>query len=325
MTGKKPLYTSADVREAIVDIFSTTRGRRVAISAFVGEGAEAFLPMPAGIELVCWPHPTGTNPDALRTLMGKGVRVWFADRVHMKVYWSEHRGAVVTSANLSTYAMGKGDLHEFGVRLRAEDINIDRVLSSLTKRHALPAELRRLDTLHDKYTMATREFQDRKKPRAVEFKQWYGLPSRKQWFLGWWQEEQVHQSRAIRDLVEAQYQIPTSHDFLQVEKNQVQKGKWVLVFKLDDQTAGQLRWMFVDHVVRVSPKDKVYNRPYPYEAVQVWAARHYPPAPFLIDAKFRAAFKSVVRKITPEGIMNLRSMLPAKRMIDEIYKHYITG
>src|ERR1017187_6390493 len=144
------LYTSAEVRQAIVDIFSTTRGRRVAISAFVGDGAEAFLPSPSGISLVCWPHPSGTNPRTLRKLMAKGVEVSFADSLHMKVYWSEQKGAVVTSANLSTNAMGQGDLKEFGVRLPPKQIDIDRILQHLNVRPISPAELRRLDRLHDK-------------------------------------------------------------------------------------------------------------------------------------------------------------------------------
>src|SRR5262245_37865896 len=109
------LYTAAEVRSAIVRLFSFSRGRRVAISAFVGDGAEAYLPKPSGIQLICWPKEGGTNPNALRRLMAKGVEVFFCDALHMKVYWAEGRGAVVTSANLSRNALGAGDLKEVGV------------------------------------------------------------------------------------------------------------------------------------------------------------------------------------------------------------------
>lgn len=79
------LYTSAQVREAIINLFSLSKGRRVAITAFVGDGAEAFLPRPKGLELVCWPKAGGTNPNALRKLMKRGVQVSFSDSLHMKV------------------------------------------------------------------------------------------------------------------------------------------------------------------------------------------------------------------------------------------------
>ena len=102
MNDEHILYTSAEVRQKIIELFSTSRGRRVAITAFVGAGADAYLPKANGIELVCWPKAGGTNPFALRKLMKKGVSVSFVDSLHMKVYWTEDKGAVITSAAAST-------------------------------------------------------------------------------------------------------------------------------------------------------------------------------------------------------------------------------
>lgn len=65
----KILYSSADVRKAIVELFSLSKGRRVAVVAFVGRGAKACLPKPKGLELFCWPKEGGTNPDVLRDLL----------------------------------------------------------------------------------------------------------------------------------------------------------------------------------------------------------------------------------------------------------------
>src|SRR6266481_6428051 len=73
------LYTSAEVRRAIIEIFSTGIGRRVAISAFVGSGAEAYLPRANGLQLYCWPKEGGTNPVAIRKLLKLGVHVFFVD------------------------------------------------------------------------------------------------------------------------------------------------------------------------------------------------------------------------------------------------------
>jgi len=61
-------------------------------------------------------------------LISLGANLQFADRLHMKVYWSEGSGVVVTSANLSTNALGVGDLKEAGVLLGPESLDIDNSL-----------------------------------------------------------------------------------------------------------------------------------------------------------------------------------------------------
>ena len=98
MTMPEILDTSEDVRRAIIELYSSAKGRRVAVSAFVGEGAEMFLPRPKGIELVCWPKVGGTNPNVLRDLIKKGVVVRFSDNLHMKVYWAKGTGVIITSS-----------------------------------------------------------------------------------------------------------------------------------------------------------------------------------------------------------------------------------
>src|SRR4051812_26338296 len=112
---EKILYTSAEVRKAIIDLFTGCKGRRVAVVGFVGDGAESYLPKPSGIELICWPKAGGTNPNVLRRLAKNKVIIRFADRLHMKVYWAEGTGSIVTSANLSANALGAGNLKELGV------------------------------------------------------------------------------------------------------------------------------------------------------------------------------------------------------------------
>ena len=103
-------------------------GRRVAISAFVGDGARAFIRKPLGVEIICWPRAGGTNPLELNRLKNAGAHISFADRLHMKVYWAAKRGAIVGSANLSTNALGAGGLKEFGVLLPPGSIDIDELI-----------------------------------------------------------------------------------------------------------------------------------------------------------------------------------------------------
>src|SRR3990172_5431165 len=120
------------VRKEVYRIFKSEKGRRVALVAFVGKSAEAYLPKPKGIELICWPHAPGTNPTTIKFLMqNRKVDVRFSRRLHMKVYWTATQGTVVTSANLSTNAYGAGALHEAGVLLPSSKIDIDSLLDAV--------------------------------------------------------------------------------------------------------------------------------------------------------------------------------------------------
>jgi hypothetical protein len=125
------LRDGQSIRKEVRRLFSEEKGRRVALVAFVGKSAEAYLPKPSGLELICWPQAPGTNPATITFLLKKKVDVRFARRLHMKVYWTESRGAVVASANLSTNAYGAGALHEAGVLLPSSAININSLLKSV--------------------------------------------------------------------------------------------------------------------------------------------------------------------------------------------------
>jgi len=85
--------------------------------------------------------------------MKRRVRVFFADALHMKVYWSENKGTVITSANLSTNALGSGNLKEVGVLLEPGELDIDRLIQSLKLRPVTESALRKLDRLHKLYVV----------------------------------------------------------------------------------------------------------------------------------------------------------------------------
>lgn len=116
------LYTSADLHEAIKAILDSPAigERRVVVVAYVGRKAEAFLPHPQGLEIVCALEPGATSAEAIVRLRERGAKVWQAERLHMKVYWSSRRGAVVCSANASAGALGRSGLKEAGVWLPKE-------------------------------------------------------------------------------------------------------------------------------------------------------------------------------------------------------------
>ncbi len=96
------LYTTSAIRNAIQELFSDPKRRRVALVAFVGSDAEAYLPYPEGLELVCWPKAGATDANVIGRLLKRGAVVKFSDNLHMKVYWAAGKGAIITSANLSS-------------------------------------------------------------------------------------------------------------------------------------------------------------------------------------------------------------------------------
>ena len=60
------LPDSASVQRQVKRVFST-KGRKVAVVAFVGQDAETYLgKYLRGTEIYCWPRAGGTNPRAIQ-------------------------------------------------------------------------------------------------------------------------------------------------------------------------------------------------------------------------------------------------------------------
>jgi hypothetical protein len=199
----KVLYDSAQVQQAIKRIFRMSKGRRVAITAFVGKNASAYLPNPDGIELVCWPKAGGTNPSAVRDLIARKVKVRFADDVHMKLYWTSDKGAVVTSANLSTQALGSGGLRDMGVWIPSSAIAINKVLGSLKARAVTESALDKLDAAHLAYSKINPA------PKAISnvrsYAKWYASTPRSKWKIAWYYNQSVRLSRKAKGLLEKEH------------------------------------------------------------------------------------------------------------------------
>ena len=295
------LYTSAELRSAVHRLFDTD-GRRVALVAFVGDGAEDFLPRPNGLQLVCCPDGHATDPDELRRLMASGVKVKFSDRLHMKLYWSR-LGAVIASANLSRNGLG-GGLRELGVLLEPGTVDIKRLLEAANPHRPTTKEMHRLD----------RERRDRPKPRPgpkppprrTTFGDWLKQPHRRTWKMGWW-DKQGSVSSSTRALCEKLFGVKDVDDFLQCQKGDYNKHDWVLRFWTGGGSAGSPDWLFVDHVAR-DPKSDTPE--YPYEAVQLYPLRNYGEPPFdCREKRFRAAFKAAAERY---GVKRIESLVSAR-------------
>jgi hypothetical protein len=260
------LHTSNEVKTTIRSIFRDPRRRRVAIVAYVGKGAKAYLPNPRGLELYCWPQPGGTSAAAVRGLQRAGVDVSFADRVHMKVFWAEGKGAVVGSANLSDNALGTGGLHEAGVFLPASKVRIDSLIESIKPVDVTAATLLKLSAAEAR--KVPRNGQARRgKVGARTFAEWYADDRRKSWKWGYFDRYVdntfSHRARA------AVHEIDRSLSPTQVvycRRSQYSHGDWILNVRLT--TGGLLalpEWVFVHRVVLVEKRDRVYNREFPFQ------------------------------------------------------------
>lgn len=313
------LYTGESVRRAIRDLFRTGRGRRVAVSAFVGSGAETYLPRPAGIELYCWPSPGGTNPAAIRNLIKRDVDVHFADRLHAKVYWAAGRGAVITSANLSTNAFGRGELREVGVRLPAPAVDIDRIIRSAGAVEVTPAALRRLES-----AWAARGAARTPRSGGTTFPMWYGGPRTRdaRWLLSISEGYGVT-SQALRQRVYDQHASRTVTDWVSCRRGEVVEDDYVLFLNFKATKLVDVGWVHADHIVRVGRDDRAYDANYPYQVGQVAPLRHYRPPPFVLDGAFRRAVRATYAELKPyDGQPYLPTAPPPRRFLNAIMKHY---
>lgn len=320
----KTLLRSSEIRSEIIKLFSLSKGRRVAIVAFVGEGAEAYLPKPKGIHLICWPKAGGTNPNALRRLMKRGVSISFVDSLHMKLYWAEDKGAIISSANLSTNALGAGNLKEIGVVLPKGTIEIDALISKLRPRVVSAAELRKLDRLHKLYVIRNRNDFRTNRLGAQSFEDWYNSAHRAEWRLGWWDSIEYSASKSAKAICKKEYGVPEPHWAQACRQADCKKGDWTLSFRLTANGASTATWMFIDYVVKLTAAER-RDSGYPYEAVQIWSPNRYSERPFLIDSRFRRAFAQAVHKYRPDNIRKEKTTLPKEPLLDLVYAKYRRG
>jgi hypothetical protein len=321
------LYTSEAVRQAIRAVLAKGSGRRVAIAGFVGAGAEAYLPSPRGIELYCWPAAPGTNPSAVRKLGQKlGVAVHFSKRLHMKLYWSTKQGAVITSANLSSNALGHGDLKEFGVRVAKGVVDIDRVIRSLNATKMTDASLAELEIASLKERAARR--QSGGTSDRTSFAEWYTQHNKNHsWSLAPYDEYRIRESKRLREKASLRR---GSHFHLLMNlasTKEVSVDDYLLCVEAPFK-GRDISWMFVTHTAKVPRTDSAYDRRYPFQIGQEQRLGMYRRPPFEIDAKFRRAIAAATDELVNPKLareFDLETIRkPSKALLAFLYKYYIS-
>ena len=316
LTCPRLLYTSEEVREAIAEIFRAGRHRRrIALSAYVGDFAEFYLPFPDNLEVICSPTAGATSPSAIRKLISLGATVQFVDKLHMKVYWSEGIGAVVTSANLSTNAMGVGDLKEAGVLLGPESIDIAKLLKPLERRPAEP-HLHDLDLAHREYIKRNPRTG---RSRPASFADWYASPQRKSWKLLICEEYcDDGISQASKDHSRREMGFDPETWAWTSERAAAKEKDWVLCAALRREDKDNFAWLYVDHVQKVSRQDKAYSAEYPYELVQIRPLKTYSQPPFTVDFRFKKAFWKTAERLGIEE-ETLSPVSPPSEVLDSLH------
>lgn len=316
------LYTSADIHRQIKRLFGhpSPGDRRVALVAYVGTDAAKYLPHPKGLRLICNLSAGGTDPDSLRQLIARGANVEVSDSLHMKVYWSKSRGCVICSANASSSALGRDGLKESGIWLPSGAVDVKRLVRYSDPRKIGLSDLRRLDR-------ETREYERNSSKRQMkakfDFSCWYSSPHRSVWKLGYSGKEVYGYAKAVREQSYIEYGHKEPYTWISCRKGKVQKGDWLLTFAESERGIKSLQWLYVDFLVKVSPRDKrYYDKACPYHAVQVNSPSKYPTPPFSITPQFRSALGAAVRKYTGERILNARTDIPGRRFLRIVEEKY---
>jgi hypothetical protein len=311
----KVLYSSRMIKSHIDILFETAspHDKRVILVAYIGKDHAKFLPNPKGIEIICSPTPGATSSTAVSELQAAGARMYFSDRLHMKVYWSEKRGCVIASANLSRNAFGERGLKEAGVFVGPNIVKIDELRKAakpyaMTERH-----LRMLKVQEDSINKALASVGRHWSRNNFSYSEWYVLepPVRQQWKLGWWMSETDY-AQAGLDIVKAKYGKSLPAEVMNVTKKQAREGDWFLNFRI--KKSGKLDrpyWMYVDHVVRIRRNEDAYEPEYPYQAIQALPTRRCSEPPFKITASFYLSFEKAVKKFHIAKIINDSSLVPS--------------
>jgi hypothetical protein len=178
----KILYSSGELQDAIKNVLADPEPnhRRVVLVAFVGGRAEAFLPDPKGLEIVCWLQPGSTDALTLGRLRDRGALIYKSERLHVKVYWSSNRGCVICSANASGSALGGGHQKEAGVWLPPGQVDIDRLWANAKPQAITGPDLKRLPPPRVNGPNGGNS------PPPPDFIEWLNSFGRPDWKIGWW-------------------------------------------------------------------------------------------------------------------------------------------
>lgn len=311
------LYTTADIKKTITKLLTQSKGRRVVISAFIGSGSEIYLPKPQGIELICWPKPGSTNPNTIRELMRRGVDVSFAPKMHIKLYWTSDKGAVITSANLSSSALGSGGQIELGAFLQPGQVNIDKVLSHIEAKPVSAKTLLNLEQAHHEY-IKHNPGEPVRISRTRSFNDWFESKPREQWKFCVWDVVNIRLSSTAKNLLTEEFGSISCCSWMGVDDGDFSDNDWILHLRETPNRLGGVSWMFAHHVVPVPKAErKKLNGGFAAQVLQVGTLKRYEKPPFsLVGKKIQQSIRKAYRETQPNNSK------PTVSFINAIHRYY---
>jgi hypothetical protein len=194
-------------------------------------------------------------------------------------------------------------------------LDIDRLLKYARPRKLTRSELSKLD-------YKTRAFAKRHGGSYVagklaqEFLEWFKSPHRTLWKMNWAVETVFGAAKAVKEATFAEYARKNPYTWMSVGKGRVKQNDWLLWFYLADNKVTEAFWLYVDFVVKISPKEKkFYVRDWPYHAVQVHPLSKYPTPPFRLSPQFCAALNRAVFQYSFEKIQKAKSDIPSAQLL----------
>lgn len=331
----KILKNSREIRQALENLFSDPTRKRVACVAYVGGGVIEYLRNPKGLELYCWNKVGGTDPDAIRELQDGGAKIWFANNLHMKLYWAEGKGAIIGSANLSDNALSGNGLHELAVFLPASAINIEQIKHSLKPELVTPKVLQEFSRRTRNYRSrnegqlfqpdAPRKSKPKRQPK--DFADWYESESGDKWRLYIYAKDFKGTPKPVKDeLHDRGYKV--AFQMWLGTKPETPEFEWVLAVKMGGKNR-ELDWQCADFAKELKRKDKgYYSRTTPFCGVQLHKTSHYGRPPFNVQEKrFKQSLYEFLEQIkTNKGEKQMDSLsgrVLTKRELKSLYALYV--
>jgi hypothetical protein len=311
------LSDATAVHKKLKDMFSrrTRAQRRVIVVAYVGRDACTLLPDYKGVELYCWPQTGATDPYALADLRSTryGARIRLVDHLHMKLYWAQHEGFVITSANLSRRALGDTVQEEIGIFCDdPSNISIDEIVHRLKSRRLKAPELQQLQERHDEYWASVPRTNGNGKPRkSGGFEEWYRSDRLPRWKFGWW-DGHDDESESTAELAHQRYDVTEIDDFIPCERGQLKRNDWVLCFRLSrNGRVSSPSWLRVDFVNTVTGPERT-KKGYDQEAVQLrpLTPEHRPPFSISLEA-----LRKTVDNFGTDRIRTAKDLTPSRAFL----------
>ncbi len=221
--------------------------------------------------------------------------------MHIKLYWTSDKGSVITSANLSSNALGSGGQLELGAYLQPGQVNIEKVLSHIQAKSVSPTALRNLELAHHEYIKRNPQ-EHISTPDTRNFNKWFESKPREPWKFSVWDVASIKLSSRAKSLLINEFGSSSCYEWMSADKGDFNDNDWILCLRETPNRLGGITWMFAHHVVPVPQVErKKLNGGYAAQVLQVGTLKRYEKPPFsLVGKKIQQAVRNAYQEMQPD-------------------------